>query len=192
MFSILIFPLLHQDAHAEKLSLAVNDNIFIEGQPLIITGQSSSNDEIIIRLVAPDTGIKMFENIIVNESGNFSYIFNWPFAPNDYEYGVYVLDAINVSQNNTLSDKIDIKFISNSTLQEYLDFAEKIVCGPGTELINRECTIISQAEPTPIESDTKPTSETKFTCGEGTEPINGICQIIKIEEVQSCFLFWCW
>lgn len=194
VFSILISPLFYHDIHAEKLSLVVNDDVFIEGQSLVITGQSSPNDEITIRLVAPDSGIKLFENIITNDSGSFSYTFVWPFTfdVRDYEYGVYVLDAINTSRGNTLSDKIDIKFVSDSTFQDYLDFAEKIVCGPGTELINRECTIISQVDSTSIESDTKSTSETKFTCGEGTEPVNGVCQIIKSEETKTCFLFWCW
>jgi len=194
VFSILISPLLYHDVHAEQISLVVNDDVFIKGQSLIITGQSSPDNEISIRLVAPDSGIKLFENVIANDSGSFSHTFVWPitFDARDYEYGVYVLDAINVSQDNTSSDKIDIKFVSDSTFQDYLDFAEKIVCGPGTELINRECTIISQVESTSIESDTKSTSETKFTCGEGTEPVNGVCQIIKSEETKTCFLFWCW
>jgi len=194
MHAILISSLLYHDVHAEQTSLVVNDDVFIKGQSLIITGQSSPNDEISIRLVAPDSGIKLFENVIANDSGSFSHTFVWPatFDARDYEYGVYVLDAINMSQDNTSSDKIGIKFVSDSTFQDYLDFAEKVVCGPGTELVDRECTIVSQVESTSIESDVKPTSEKKFACGEGTEPVNGVCQVIKTNEAKSCFLFWCW
>ncbi len=100
--------------HAEQLELFTNRAAYTDGEPLFVYGKAVSNENLIIRLFAPDGTIAIFEQIIVDSDGAFNFaLLTWPEASTNFPYGTYQIEAISTTQNG-LSKTIDIKFTSTS------------------------------------------------------------------------------
>ncbi len=100
--------------HAEQLELFTNRAAYTDGEPLFVYGKAISNENLIIRLFAPDGTIAIFEQIIVDSDGAFNFaLLTWPEASTNFPYGTYQIEAISTTQNG-LSKTIDIKFTSTS------------------------------------------------------------------------------
>ncbi len=77
-----------------------------------------SNENLIIRLFAPDGTIAVFDQIIVDSEGSFNHVLlTWPEPSTKFPYGTYTIEAISTTQNG-FSKKVDIKFTSTSELIE--------------------------------------------------------------------------
>ena len=101
---------------AYALEISTDSEVYSEGQPMLVYGKALPNEPLIIRLFAPDGTIAQFNQITADNSGDFNHILiRWPNATTNYPYGTYSVEAIATKENGT-SQKIDVKFASNSTL----------------------------------------------------------------------------
>lgn len=102
------------EAHAETLQIFTDNKVYSEGQPLLVYGKALPNDGLIMRLFAPDGTITKFDQITADNNGDFNHILiNWPKASTTIPFGTYGVEVIS-SQENGLSQKIDIKFSQSS------------------------------------------------------------------------------
>lgn len=99
-----------------ELEIATNNKVFSEHQPLLVYGQGLPDENLIIRLFAPDETIARFDQITTNEDGSFSHIvLTWPESTSSFPFGTYTVEVISTEQNG-LSQKIDVKFTSTNEL----------------------------------------------------------------------------
>ena len=105
-----------QTASAEQLELSTNSQVYADGQPLFVFGKALSNENLILRLFAPDGTIAKFDQIIVDSDGNFNHVLLiWPEPSTSFPYGTYTVEAISTTQNG-LSRTIELKFTTTSDL----------------------------------------------------------------------------
>ena len=67
---------------AEQLDVFTDSQVYTDGQPLFVYGNAISNENLIIRLFAPDGTIAQFEQIITESDGSFNIVLlNWQMKP---------------------------------------------------------------------------------------------------------------
>jgi hypothetical protein len=117
---LLLIPLLTipiQNGFSE-LEVATNSRVFSEDQPLFVYGKGLPNENLIIRLFAPDETIARFDQITANDEGAFNHVLiTWPSSSSSFPFGTYTVEVISTEQNG-LSQKIDVKFTSTTELVE--------------------------------------------------------------------------
>ena len=78
---LLLIPILSisiENSFAD-LSVETNNRIFSEGQPLFVYGKGLPNENLIVRLFAPDETIARFDQVKTNEDGSFNHVvIIWP------------------------------------------------------------------------------------------------------------------
>ena len=98
------------------LELATNNQVFSEDQPLFVYGKGIPNENLIIRLFAPDGTIARFDQISTNDDGSFNHnLINWLESSPSIPFGTYTVEVISTEQSG-LSQKIDVKFSSTTEL----------------------------------------------------------------------------
>ena len=113
IFVFLLFPI--QDSFSE-LEISTNTKVYSPEQILQVYGTGLPEENLILRLFAPDESITKFEQIQTNSDGNFNYqLLTWPEPSSSVPYGTYVVEVLSTAQNG-LSQKIDIKFSSTTQL----------------------------------------------------------------------------
>jgi hypothetical protein len=118
VLSAIIIASITPSIYAENLDLFTDRTVYTDGQPLFVYGKGISNENIILRLFAPDGTIVVFDQIIVDSEGSFDHVLlTWPTASTKFPYGTYTVEAISTTQNG-LSKTVDIKFTSTSELVE--------------------------------------------------------------------------
>jgi len=117
---LLLIPLLTvtiQNGFSE-LEVATNSLVFSENQPLFVYGKGLPDENLIIRLFAPDETIARFDQVTANDEGAFNHILiTWPSSSSSFPFGTYTVEVISTEQNG-LSQKIDVKFTSTTELVE--------------------------------------------------------------------------
>ena len=115
---LLLIPLLSipiQNGFSE-LEVATNSIVFSENQPLFVYGKGLPDENLIIRLFAPDETIARFDQITANDEGAFNHILiTWPSSSSSFPFGTYTVEVISTEQNG-VSKKIDVKFTSTTEL----------------------------------------------------------------------------
>ncbi|NIR86478.1 MAG: methyl-accepting chemotaxis protein, partial [Gammaproteobacteria bacterium] len=87
-----------------------DNKVYTENQPLFVYGKATPNEDVIVRLFAPDETIAKFDQIGTDEDGSFNEVFlTWPEASIDFPFGTYTLEIIS-SEQPGVSKKIDLKF----------------------------------------------------------------------------------
>ena len=115
LFLIPLLTIPIQDSFSE-LELATNNQVFSENQPLFVYGQGIPNENLIIRLFAPDETIARFDQIVTNDDGSFTHVLiTWPQSSPSFPFGTYTIEVISTEQNGA-SQKIDVKFASTTEL----------------------------------------------------------------------------
>jgi len=113
LIPLLVNPL--QYAFAD-LEVATNNVIFSPGQPLFVYGKGLPNENLIIRLFAPDETIARFDQIKTSEDGSFNHVLiMWPESTSTIPFGTYTVEVISTEQSG-VSKKIDVKFTSTTDL----------------------------------------------------------------------------
>ncbi|RDJ31688.1 MAG: methyl-accepting chemotaxis protein [Crenarchaeota archaeon] len=105
-----------QNSYSENLNLFTNSKVYSEGQPLLTYGNGSPNEDLIIRLFAPDGTIANFDQIKADKDGTFNHVLLvWPSPSANFPYGTYTVEIISPEQNG-ISKRVDVKFTSTSEL----------------------------------------------------------------------------
>ncbi len=117
LFSALIVLLLVNTPNSfSELELFTNSKVYSPAHNLQIYGEGLPEENLIIRLFAPDETIAKFDQITTESDGSFNYgLLIWPEPSTNFPYGTYTVEVISTEQNG-LSKKIDLKFSSTTDL----------------------------------------------------------------------------
>ncbi len=120
ILALFLIPLLTipvQDGFSD-LEIATNNRVFSENQPLFVYGKGLPNENLIIRLFAPDGTIARFDQVTSNDNGSFNHeVITWPAASSSFPFGTFTVEVISTEQSG-VSQKIDVKFTSTTELVE--------------------------------------------------------------------------
>ena len=143
---LLIFLINFSTAHAESLQSFTSREVYSEGQPLLVYGKAFPNDDLILKLSAPDDTIAKFDQIAADGNGEFIHILlTWPNPSTTFPYGTYTLEVIS-NQERGFSQKIDIKFAPSSELVKVpiQRTVNTLVFAPQTAAVNAPIRIFVQ------------------------------------------------
>jgi len=143
VFVFLLMPI--QNSFSE-LELSTNAQVYSPEHTLQVYGTGLPEENLILRLFAPDESIAKFDQVQTNSDGNFNYqLLTWPTPSTGFPYGTYVVEVLSTEQNG-LSKKIDIKFSSTTELvsvavERQID---TIVFAPDSGAINQSFRVFIQ------------------------------------------------
>ena len=143
LFVLLLIPI--QDSFSE-LEISTNSKVYSSEHSLQVYGTGLPEENLILRLFAPDESITKFEQIQTNSDGTFNHqLLTWPDPSSSVPYGTYVVEVLSTEQNG-LSKKIDIKFSSTTELisvavERQID---TVVFAPETGAINQSFRVFIQ------------------------------------------------
>jgi len=131
---------------AVTFEIFTDTKVYTDGKPLFVYGNALPNENLIIRLFAPDGTIAKFDQVQVNEEGLFNHvILTWPDSSTTFPYGTYTVEVISSTQNG-ISKIIDVKFTSTT---ELIDVpverrVNTLVFAPETAAVNQPFRIFVQ------------------------------------------------
>ncbi len=143
---VFVFLLIPIQYSFSELELSTNSKVYSPEHTLQVYGTGLPEETIILRLFAPDESITKFEQIQTSSDGSFNYqLLTWPNPSSTVPYGTYVVEVISTEQNG-LSEKIDIKFSSTTELvsvavERQID---TVVFAPETGAINQSFRVFIQ------------------------------------------------
>ena len=147
LFSILIiFLFVNIPNSFSELELFTNSKVYSTEHNLQIYGKGLPEENLILRLFAPDATISKFDQIITNSDGSFNYnLLTWPEPSTNFPYGTYTVEIISTEQNG-ISKKIDVKFTSTTDLIDVLveRHVTTLVFAPETAAINQSFRVFVQ------------------------------------------------
>jgi len=147
LFSILIiFLLVNIPNSFSELELFTNSKVYSTQHNLQIYGKGLPEENLILRLFAPDATISKFDQIITNSDGSFNYnLLIWPEPSTNFPYGTYTVEIISTEQNG-ISKKIDVKFTSTTDLIDVPveRHVNTLVFAPETAAINNSFRVFVQ------------------------------------------------
>ena len=113
LFIFLLIPI--QNSYSD-LEISTNAKVYSPEHTLQVFGSGLPEENLILRLFAPDESIAKFEQIQTNSDGSFNHqLLTWPNPSSGTPYGTYVVEVLSTEQNG-ISEKIDIKFSSTTEL----------------------------------------------------------------------------
>mgnify|MGYP000448088365 FL=1 len=147
MLSILfVFLLIPIQYSYSELEMSTNSKVYSPEHILQVYGTGLPEENLILRLFAPDESITKFEQIQTESDGSFNYqLLTWPTPSSGIPYGTYVVEVLSTEQNG-LSKKIDIKFSSTTELisvavERQID---TVVFAPETGALNQSFRVFVQ------------------------------------------------
>ncbi|MEK0368553.1 MAG: methyl-accepting chemotaxis protein [Nitrosopumilus sp.] len=147
LFSTLIVILLVNTPNSfSELDLSTNSKVYSTAHSLQIYGSGLPEENLIIRLFAPDETIAKFDQITTDEDGSFNYsVLIWPEPSTNFPYGTYTVEVISTEQSG-ISKKIDVKFTSTTDLVEIPveRHVNTLVFAPETAAINQSFRVFVQ------------------------------------------------
>ncbi|HJJ23493.1 MAG TPA: methyl-accepting chemotaxis protein [Nitrosopumilus sp.] len=147
LFSVLIVLLLVQVPNSfSELELFTNSKVYSTEHSLQVYGKGLPEENLIIRLFAPDETITKFDQIITDLDGSFNYgLLIWPEPSTNFSYGTYTVEVISTEQNG-ISQKIDVKFTSTTDLVDtpVERQVNTLVFAPETAAINQSFRVFVQ------------------------------------------------
>ena len=129
-----------------ELELSTNSKVYSSEHTLQVYGKGLPEENLILRIFAPDESIAKFDQITTNADGSFNYgLLTWPQPSTNFPYGTYTVEVISTEQNG-ISQKIDVKFSSTT---ELLDvpverIVNTLVFAPETAAINQPLRVFVQ------------------------------------------------
>ena len=147
LFSALIVLLLVNTPNSfSELELSTNSKVYSPQHSLQIYGTGLPEENLIIRLFAPDETIAKFDQITTESDGSFNYgLLIWPEPSTNFPYGTYTVEVISTEQNG-ISKKIDVKFLSTTELVDVPveRNVNTLVFAPETAAINQSFRVFVQ------------------------------------------------
>ncbi len=144
--ALIVFLLVNTPSSFSELELSTNSKIYSPEHNLQVYGTGLPEENLIIRLFAPDETITKFDQITTDSNGSFNYgLLLWPEPSTDFPYGTYTVEVISTEQNG-ISKKIDIKFSSTTELLDVTveRFVNTLVFAPETAAINQSFRVFVQ------------------------------------------------
>ncbi len=144
VFFVVLFSVIPQ-VYAD-LEVSTNAKVYTTNHNLQVFGEGISNENLILRLFAPDGTIAKFDQSIANSDGIFNYnLLTWPEPSTDFPYGTYQVEVISTEQNG-LSQKIDIIFAESTILSQIATqrHITTSVFAPETAAINQTMRVFVQ------------------------------------------------
>ena len=148
LFSILIVFLFvnTQDSFSEELELFTNGKIYSPEHKLQVYGKGLPEENLLIRLFAPDESIAKFDQVTTNSDGSFNHdLLIWPEPSVNFSFGTYTVEIISITQNG-ISKKIDVNFSSTTELPDISikRHVDALVFAPETAAINQPLRVFVQ------------------------------------------------
>jgi len=147
LFSALIVLLLVNTPNSfSELELFTNSKVYSPAHSLQVYGEGLPEENLIIRLFAPDETIVKFDQITTKSDGSFNYgLLIWPEPSTNFPYGTYTVEIISTEQNG-ISKKIDVKFTSTTDLVDVPveRHVNTLVFAPETAAINQSFRVFVQ------------------------------------------------
>jgi len=147
LFSVLIVLLLVNIPNSfSELDLSTNSKVYAPAHNLQVYGTGLPEENLIIRLFAPDETIAKFDQITTESDGSFNYgLLIWPEPSTNFPYGTYTVEVISTEQNG-ISKKIDVKFTSTTELVDVPveRHVNTLVFAPETAAINQSFRVFVQ------------------------------------------------
>ena len=147
LFSVLIVLLLVNIPNSfSELDLSTNSKVYSPAHNLQVYGTGLPEENLIIRLFAPDETIAKFDQITTESDGSFNYgLLIWPEPSTNFPYGTYTVEVISTEQNG-ISKKIDVKFTSTTDLIDVPveRHVNTLVFAPETAAINQPFRVFVQ------------------------------------------------
>ena len=143
LFTLLLIPIQYSFS---DLEISTNSKVYSPDHTLQVYGTGLPEENLILRLFAPDESITKFEQIQTNSDGTFNHqLLTWPNPSSTVPYGTYVVEVLSTEQNG-LSKKIDIKFSSTTELisvavERQID---TVVFAPETGALNQSLRVFIQ------------------------------------------------
>ena len=104
------------NSFSEELELFTNSKVYSPEHNLQIYGKGLPEENLIVRIFAPDESIAKFDQLTTDPDGSFNYdLITWPSPSTNFPYGTYTVEVISTEQNG-ISQKIDVKFSSTTEL----------------------------------------------------------------------------
>jgi len=128
------------------LDISTNSKVYAPSHNLQVYGTGLPEENLILRIFAPDETIAKFDQLTTNSDGSFNYsLLTWPKPSTNFPYGTYTVEVISTEQNG-ISKKIDVKFLSTT---ELLDvpverIVNTLVFAPETSAINHPVRVFVQ------------------------------------------------
>jgi hypothetical protein len=125
--------------------MSTNSKVYAPNHNLQVYGLATPEENIILRIFAPDGTIAKFDQLTTNIDGTFNYnLLTWPTASTAFPYGTYLVEVISTQYG--LSEEIEIKFAETTTL-EHIPITRDIVTtvfAPETVAINQSLRVFIQ------------------------------------------------
>ena len=134
------------NSFSEELELFTNSKVYAPAHTLQVYGKGLPEENLIIRIFAPDESIAKFDQITTDSNGSFNYILlTWPDPSTNFPYGTYTIEVISTEQNG-VSQKIDVKFSSTTELLDVTveRFVNTMVFAPETAAIGQPVRVFVQ------------------------------------------------
>ena len=144
LFSILL--ILQIPNSYGDLDLSTNSKVYAPSHNLQVYGTGLPEENLILRLFAPDETIAKFDQLTTNSDGSFNYsLLTWPQPSTNFPYGTYTVEVISTEQNG-ISKKIDVKFSSTTDLVDVPveRHVNTLVFAPETAAINQPIRVFVQ------------------------------------------------
>ena len=102
----------------DGLELFTNSKVYSPEHNLQIYGKGLPEENLILRIFAPDESIAKFDQLTTDIDGSFNYdLITWPNPSPKFPYGTYTVEVISTEQNG-ISQKIDVWFSSITELSD--------------------------------------------------------------------------
>jgi len=147
LFSVLIALLLVNTPNSfSELEVSTNSKVYSPAHSLQVYGEGLPEENLIIRLFAPDETIAKFDQITTESDGSFNHgLLIWPEPSTNFPYGTYTVEVISTEQDG-ISKKIDVKFTSTTDLIDVPveRHVNTLVFAPETAAINQSFRVFVQ------------------------------------------------
>ena len=102
LFIFLLIPV--HDSFSE-LEISTNSKVYSPEHTLQVFGNGLPEENLILRLFAPDESITKFDQIQTNSDGSFNHqLLTWPNPSSGTPYGTYVVEVLSTEQNGLSTD----------------------------------------------------------------------------------------
>ena len=144
-FILIVFLLINIPDSFSELDVSTNSKVYSPNHNLQVYGVATPEENIILRIFAPDGTITKFDQHTTSADGSFNYnLLTWPNASTEFPYGTYLVEVISTKYG--LSEQIEVKFAETTNL-EHVPITRDIITtvfAPETVAINQPFRVFIQ------------------------------------------------